>query len=131
VIVDTSAIVTVLLEEPDAVLFAQAIAEANVPRLSAATYVEIGLVIDRRRNPFLSLRIDRFLEEANMTLEPVTERQARMAREAHLRYGRGSGHRARLNFGDCFAYALARDKDEPLLFKGTDFAHTDVRRAFS
>jgi ribonuclease VapC len=66
---------------------------------------------------------------AQIAIEPVTERQARIAREAYRDFGKGSGHPARLNFGDCFAYALAKDKNEPLLFKGTDFAETDVASA--
>ena len=69
------------------------------------------------------------MAEVGIVIEPVTERQARIAREAYRDFGKGSGHPAQLNFGDCFAYALAKDKAEPLLFKGADFAHTDVRRA--
>ena len=75
------------------------------------------------------MEVSDFLESAAITIEPVTERQARIAREAYRDYGKGSGHPAGLNFGDCFAYALARDRNEPLLFKGDDFATTDVRPA--
>jgi ribonuclease VapC len=77
----------------------------------------------------VSRRFDEFLEVSEIIMEPVTERQAHIARQAYRDFGKGSGHRAQLNFGDCFAYALAKDKDEPLLFKGSDFAGTDVRTA--
>jgi ribonuclease VapC len=97
--------------------------------LSAATYVEFGVVIDGRRDPRLLRRVDDLINAAGITIEPVTEQQARIAREAYRDFGKGSGHPARLNFGDCFAYALARDRGEPLLYKGTDFSHTDIRSA--
>jgi ribonuclease VapC len=128
-IVDTSALAAILLSERDAVAFAQAIEAADRLLISAATYLEAGIVLDRKRNPALSRRLDDFLVEAGITVEPVTERQARIAREAYRDFGKGSGHPAQLNFGDCFAYALAKDVAEPLLFKGSDFAHTDVRPA--
>jgi ribonuclease VapC len=128
-IIDTSAVAAILLDEPDAPLFATAIEDADRPSMSAGTYLEAGIVLDRRRNPALSRRLDVFLAEASVVIEPVTERQAHIAREAYRDFGKGSGHPAQLNFGDCFAYALAKDKAEPLLFKGADFAHTDVRRA--
>ncbi len=128
-IVDTSALAAILLEEPDAIAFARAIETADQSRISAGTYLEAGTVLDGKRNPALSRRLDEFLAEAAMMIEPVTERQARVAREAYRDFGKGSGHPAQLNFGDCFAYALAKDKAEPLLFKGNGFAHTDVRRA--
>ncbi|MEX2318331.1 MAG: type II toxin-antitoxin system VapC family toxin, partial [Bauldia sp.] len=101
----------------------------ETPRLSAASFLEIAIVIDSRRDPTVARRFDAFLASANITIEPVTERQARVAREAYRDYGKGSGHPARLNFGDCFAYALARDLNEPLLFKGDDFRHTDIKPA--
>jgi ribonuclease VapC len=128
-IIDTSAVATILLDEPDAPAFATAIEDADQRCMSAATYLESGIVLDGKRNPALSRRLDEFLAEASILIEPVTEHQARIAREAYRDFGKGSGHPAQLNFGDCFAYALAKDKAEPLLFKGTDFAHTDVRRA--
>jgi ribonuclease VapC len=128
-IVDTSAIVSVLKNEPDAGAFQVAISRAFPPRLSAASYLEIGIVIDKGRDPVLSRSLDDFVARVGIEIEPVTEHQARIAREAYRDFGKGSGHPAQLNFGDCFAYALAKDKAEPLLFKGADFAHTDVRRA--
>lgn len=128
-IVDTSAIVAILLKEPGSSQFATALEAAETARLSAATYFECGIVIDGRRNPALSRRFDEVVVEGEMIIEPVTAHQARIAREAYRDFGKGSGHPAQLNFGDCLAYALAKDKAEPLLFKGSDFAHTDVRRA--
>jgi ribonuclease VapC len=128
-ILDTSAIIAILRDEPDAVRFAKAIEEASHCRISAVNYVEGAAVIDGSRDPVASRRYDDLLREAEVTIEPVTETQARIAREAYRDFGRGSGHPAKLNFGDCFAYALARDVAEPLLYKGEDFLHTDVAPA--
>ncbi|MFN0025544.1 MAG: type II toxin-antitoxin system VapC family toxin [Parvularculaceae bacterium] len=130
-IVDTSALVAILTREPEADMFADAIARADAPSLSAATYVETAVVIDARRNPALSRAFDRFLEENRLSVESVTPAQAKIAREAYRDFGRGSGNPAQLNFGDCFVYALARDKNLPLLFKGNDFRHTDLDAAVS
>ena len=115
--------------EPDAVLYRDAIDEAMIRRMSAGTFIEVAIVVDANRDPILSRRLDQLLEEADILIEPVTVEQARIAREAHRDFGRGSGHPARLNFGDCFAYALARSTGEPLLFKGLDFAQTDLTPA--
>lgn len=128
-ILDTSALIAVLRNEPDAARFAEAIANATHCRLSAVNYVEAAAVIDSGRDPVASRRFDDLLREAAVTIEPVTEAQARMARHAYRDFGKGSGHPARLNFGDCFAYALAKDAAEPLLFKGDDFSRTDVEVA--
>ena len=130
-IVDTSALIAILRDEPDAARFAQAIADAARCSMSAATFVEAAAVIDSSRDPIASRRYDDLLREARITIEPVTEAQARLARQAYRDYGKGSGHPARLNFGDCFAYALARDAGEPLLFKGDEFRHTDIEDAIS
>ena len=97
--------------------------------MSAVNFVEVAIVIDRRGDPVVSRRLDDLIREASITIEPVTVAQAHLARAAHRDFGRGSGHRARLNLGDCFAYALARTTGEPLLHKGDDFGHTDVRSA--
>jgi ribonuclease VapC len=129
VIVDTSALVAILLAEPDWFPLAEALSAATSVKLSAACFVELGIVVDRRGKPVLSRKADELLERLEIRIEPVTERQARIAREAYRDYGRGSGHPAKLNFGDCFAYALARDLGEPLLYKGTDFSHTEIRSA--
>jgi ribonuclease VapC len=127
VIVDTSALVAILLREPEGDAFELAIAQAPFPKVSAATYFETGIVVDARRDPLRSRFLDSFLASAEIAIESVTPEQAIMARQAYQDFGRGSGHRAQLNFGDCFAYALAKSLDEELLFKGNDFSYTDVR----
>jgi ribonuclease VapC len=128
-IVDTSAIVAVLRDEPDAETFAHAIASAGIRRVSAVNYVEAAAVIDGSRNPIASRRFDDFFRQASFTVEAVTADQASIAREAYKDFGKGSGHPAQLNFGDCFAYALAKARSEPILFKGQDFIHTDLTSA--
>lgn len=128
-IIDTSALVAILRDEPDAARFASAIEAAVAPRISAMTYVELGAVIDRARDAVASRRVDELLEVARIAIEPVTVEQARTAREAYRDFGKGSGHPAGLNLGDCFSYALAKTLGEPLLFKGSDFAETDVHPA--
>jgi ribonuclease VapC len=130
-IVDTSALIAILRDERDAISYAKAIANAAVTRISAGNYVETAAVIDASRDPIASRRFDDLLREARIMIEPVTEVQARIAREAYRDFGRGTGHPARLNFGDCFAYALAKAIIEPLLFKGDDFTHTDVTPALT
>lgn len=128
-IIDTSALVAILRDEPDAERFATAIEAADVSRISAMTYVELGAVIDRARDAVASRRVDELIEVAGIVIEPVTVEQARVAREAYRDFGKGSGHPAGLNIGDCFSYALAKSLGEPLLFKGSDFIETDVRSA--
>ena len=128
-IIDTSALLAILRDEPDAPRYARALEDATTRRMSAGTFIEAAIVVDANRDPILSRRLDQLLEEANIVIEPVTVEQARIAREAHRDFGRGSGHAARLNFGDCFAYALARSTGEPLLFKGLDFGQTDLTPA--
>jgi len=127
--VDTSAIIAILRNEPAGTRCADALAEAEVARISAATYLEAAIVVDGSRSPVLSRQFDDLIEAAGMMIAPVTERHVQLARAAYRTFGRGSGHPARLNFGDCFAYALARETDDPLLFVGSDFAHTDIRSA--
>ena len=95
-------------------------------RISAANYLEAAVVIDGSRDPVASRRFDDLVSAADLVIESVTEAQARIAREAYRDYGKGSGHPAQLNLGDCFAYALARATGEPLLFIGRDFGHTDI-----
>jgi len=129
VIIDTSALIAILRAEDDAAAMAYAIEEAAVRRISAANYLETAVVIDSSRDPIASRRFDELVEAADLSVEPVTREQARVAREAYRDFGKGSGHKAGLNFGDCFAYALAKSAGEPLLFKGDDFVHTDVTSA--
>jgi ribonuclease VapC len=127
VIIDTSAVIAVLKEESDASRFMRALTMSVEPkRLSAANYLEAAIVVDANRNPLLSRRLDDLIVQTEIIAEPVTLKQAKMARAAYRDFGRGSGHPAQLNFGDCFAYALAKSMREPLLFKGDDFGHTDV-----
>jgi len=126
VIVDTSAIIAILRREADADRYADALAAATAPRVSAGTYVETAIVVDANRDPVLSGRLDELLAVTRITVDPVTQRHAEIARQAYRDFGKRSGHPAGLNFGDCFAYALARQAGEPLLYKGEDFSHTDV-----
>lgn len=125
-IVDTSVVIAILRDEPDAAEIREALSRPQGRRMSAVSYVEAGIVVDCNRNPVLSRRLDDLLREVQIAIEPVTVEQARLAREAYRDFGKGR-HRAGLNFGDCFAYALAKEKGDTLLFKGDDFCHTDIR----
>ncbi len=127
-IVDTSAIIAILFHEPDAAVFAAAIAEAKSCRISAVSYVEAAVVVESQSAPGTGQQFDTFMRRAGIVIEPVTEEQALLARQAYADFGKGR-HPAGLNFGDCFAYALARATREPLLFKGNDFNKTDVNLA--
>jgi len=129
VIVDTSAIVALLRGEADGAIYEDALATASTVRMSAATLVETGVVIDSARDPVISRRLDELLTLVEAVVEPFTPEQANVARAAYRDFGRGSGHPAHLNLGDCFSYALARTTGEALLFKGDDFGHTDVESA--
>lgn len=126
-IIDTSAVIAILRDEPEAQVCAEAIEAAHVRRISAVNFVECAAVIDGSRDPVSSRRLDDLLNVGRIMIEPVTQLQAKIAREAYRDFGKGSGHPAKLNFGDCFAYALAKSNDEPLLFKGGDFIHTDLK----
>jgi ribonuclease VapC len=125
-IIDTSAIVAILRNESDAAFFARAIADASNRRVSSVNYVEAAVVIDASGDPIASRRVDDFFKAARISIEAITQTHAQIARDAYRDFGKGSGHPAKLNFSDCFAYALAKDMNEPLLFKGNDFAHTDI-----
>jgi ribonuclease VapC len=128
-IIDTSAMVAILFDEPEMSAFARAMEDAAECRISAANFFETAIVIDGWRNPVVSRRLDDLVDAVGIVIEPVDEYQARLARETYRDFGKGSGHPAGLNFGDCFAYALARRRGEPLLFKGKDFGHTDITPA--
>lgn len=128
-IVDSSALIAILKREPDHTIFEEVLDQAEDACISAATYLELSIVIDSRKDAVMSLEIDELIDRFSITIEPVTEEQARIARQAHRDFGKGSGHAAGLNFGDCFSYALAKVKREPILFKGDDFEHTDLRAA--
>jgi ribonuclease VapC len=128
-IVDTSALVAIIKREPEQAAFSAILEAEKDLKISAATYLEASIVLDGLRKPDISRALDDLIERAQLEIEPVTAEQARIARQAYRDYGRGSGHAANLNFGDCFSYALARAKREPILFKGDDFGHTDLRSA--
>jgi ribonuclease VapC len=129
VIIDTSALIAILRAEDDASEMALAIERAQVRRISAASYLETAVVIDASRDPIASRRFDELVDTAELRVEPVTREQAGIARDAYRDFGKGSGHKAGLNFGDCFAYALTKSTGEALLFKGNDFSHTDIAPA--
>ena len=128
-IVDTSAVVAVLLGEPTAARVRSALTdiEGEAPAMSASSYLELGIVVDRRGKPALSRKVEDLLVSLDLRVVPVDAEQAAVARQAYRDYGKGSGHPAGLNFGDCFSYALASVRREPLLFVGDDLTHTDVR----
>jgi ribonuclease VapC len=125
-IIDTSALLAILRNEPEAFFYAKAIESASNRRISAVNYLETAIAIDGSGDPIASCRFDELIREAQIIVEPVIEAHARVAREAYRDFGKGSGHPAKLNFVDCFVYALAKVAGEPLLFKGDDFRHTDI-----
>ena len=129
-IVDTSALVAILKSEPEARSFRDRLRDASEPvTISSASLLEASIVIDGGKDAILSAQLDEIISDFAIIVAPFTEGQSRLAREAYRQYGKGSGHKAQLNFGDCFAYALAIDTDQPLLFKGEDFSKTDVKIA--
>jgi ribonuclease VapC len=130
VIVETSALIAIVKGESDAADFHDTLIEYVEPKLlSAASYLEAGIVTDGLENPKARAKLDELIELLDITVVPFTANQSRIARKAYSQYGKGSGHSAQLNFSDCFAYALAKDSGKPLLFKGDDFAKTDVKVA--
>jgi ribonuclease VapC len=125
-IIDTSALLAILFDEPDGPALLRRIAEAPIRLMSSANAVEAWIVADRHANPAKGPALDALLETLAIDIAPVTVQQARLARTAYRTYGKGR-HPAGLNFGDCFAYALAKATGLPLLFKGDDFGRTDVQ----
>lgn len=128
-IVDTSAIVAIVLDEVGSEELKAALARSTGSRMSAATYVELCAVMHRRDRPEINRNVDRLLLALGIEIEPFDANQARVAAQAYRDYGRGSGHAARLNLGDTYSYALAAVTGEPLLYRGDDFLHTDLRSA--
>jgi ribonuclease VapC len=124
-VVHTSALVAIFLLEPEAERFAHAILEAPTAAISVANLLEAGIILDARIGRQDSSELDEFIANVGLEVEPVTADQVRVARRAYRTYGRGN-HPAGLNFGDCFAYALAKTTGLSLLFKGDDFAQTDI-----
>ena len=127
-IVDSSAVLAILFSEPDARRHAGAIMAASPCRMSVANALEASIVVERRGGDAAAHELDALLESAEVELVPVTVEHLEAARRAWRRFGKGN-HPAKLNFGDCFAYALAKATGEPLLFKGEDFAQTDIEAA--
>jgi len=125
-VIDASAVIAILLAEEDAERYARAMGAASQPRMSAASYLEAAVVIDNRGDVVARREFDRFIRRAGIEVVAVDLEQAEIARQAYRDFGKGR-HRAGLNFGDCFSYALSKAIDEPLLYKGGDFALTDVK----
>lgn len=127
-IIDTSALVAILYGEPEGPRFVQLIHDAETARISVANYVELAMVVENQLGPDGMRQAEAFFRRAGISVEPVTLEHGELARQAFLDFGKGR-HKAGLNFGDCFAYALAKTSGEPLLFKGNDFIQTDVEIA--
>lgn len=125
IVVDTSALIAILDREPDAALYAEAIAEADSPLVSAATLLELHIVMLNRHGGRAGQLVDRLIQDAGFQIEYFTAQHLELAREAYARYGKGRNN-AGLNYGDCFSYALAKAAGLPLLFKGSDFSKTDL-----
>jgi ribonuclease VapC len=128
-IIDTSALLAILFDEPEGSELLRLVVEAPTRLMSAANTLEAWIVADRHPNPAKAPALDALIETVGIDIEPVTEAQARLAREAYKTYGKGR-HPAGLNYGDCFAYALAKATGLPLLFKGEDFSRTDIEAVF-
>jgi ribonuclease VapC len=129
VIIDSSAVIAILFDEPEAQALLSQIAVAEVCRLSSASLVEIGIVLRRDAAAQRRAAFDEMRRLFSIKIGPVIEQQAYLALDAYDRFGKGTGHPAGLNYGDCFSYALAKQTGEPLLFKGNDFTHTDLEAA--
>jgi ribonuclease VapC len=125
IVVDTSALIAILDKEPDAAIYAEAIAEADSPLISAATLLELYIVMLNRHGPRAAQIVDRLIQDAAFQIENFTAQHVELAREGYARYGKGQ-NAAGLNYGDCFSYALAKATGLPLLFKGQDFSKTDL-----
>lgn len=130
-VIDTSALVAILRQESGAESLLSRLAAAGSRRISAASLLETAIVLESKSGERGGEQLDLFLARAQIEVAPVTIEQVRIARTAWRRYGKGKGHSAQLNFGDCFSYALARSLGEELLYKGADFSHTDVAQSES
>lgn len=124
-ILDTSVLAAIFFGEAESDRYIQTIHDSDLCRISAASFVELSMVIEGQLGPEAGRQCDAFLRRAEIMIEPVTVEQAYLARQAFLDFGKGR-HPAGLNFGDCFSYALAKITGEPLLFKGDDFRKTDI-----
>jgi ribonuclease VapC len=130
-VVDSSALIAILLGEPEAEIFARAAATASTRLTSAASYLETMIVMLTRSGPDAREKVNRLINELSLSIVSFTHAQAETAIAAYERYGKRSRHPASLNFGDCFSYALAKLAGEPLLFKGNDFSQTDIPNAIT
>ena len=130
-VLDSSALMVLLYDEPETAAFVAMIAVAPRRLLSAASYLETAIVVTSRSGPAAVEKLDRLLDELSIEVISFNREQAALAITAYQQYGRGGGHAAGLNFGDCFTYALAKLVGEPLLFKGSDFVHTDLTAAIN
>jgi len=128
VIVDSSALLAVVLSEPDEERYLEAMVDAQRLTMSAGNWLEAAIVVDNRDDPVAAVRLNDIRVALGIHIAPVSHGMADLGRAAHVQYGKGR-HPARLNYGDCFAYALAKETGQPLLFKGNDFAHTDIEPA--
>ena len=129
-IVDSSALVAIINGEPGCEILYRKMVFAEIPpRMVSGNYLETAIVVDGKRDPKSSRKLDDMITELKIAVVPFTPEHAKFAREAYRDYGKGSGHPAQLNFGDCMAYALARSEREPLLYVGNDFVHTDIEAA--
>ena len=128
-IIDASALLAIVLNEPDGDVFARSIARAARRRMPAVSWFEASLAVDARGDAIAGSRFDDVVRKLDIEIVPFTAQHAERARQARRLYGRGTGHKAQLNFGDCMAYGAAKAEGEPLLFKGDDFPHTDIEPA--
>jgi ribonuclease VapC len=129
-ILDTSAMLSILFHEADGPVYAEAIRNSESCKISAGTFVELSMVVEANSGDFGIRQCDLFLQGNGITIEPFTESQAHAARQGFSEFGKGR-HPAGLNLGDCFSYALAKVAGEPLLFKGKNFSKTDIEAAIS
>ena len=124
-VIDTSAIIAILYEETEADLFANAISSASIKLMSAGTALELSIVSRAKKGEIGKKKVIAFLFASKIDMIPFDTEQLEIARDAFAKYGKGN-HKAKLNFGDCFSYAIAKVSREPLLFKGNDFSLTDI-----
>jgi ribonuclease VapC len=128
-VIDSSVLLAILLDESEAADFLQAIKRSATRRISAASFLETGMVLLRGKSGQMQKPFEELIVSLRISITPVTEQQARAALDAFSVYGKGHGHPAGLNFGDCFSYALSKVSNEPLLYKGRDFSETDIPSA--
>lgn len=131
IVVDTSALMAMLKREPSAPAIAACLDQSVETQISASGYLELAIVTRRSGQPLDERSLDRLLVELNVAVASIDLEQAREAVRADARFGKGSGHPAQLNYGDCFAYALAKVRNAPLLYVGGDFAKTDIAAALA